>query len=60
MTTEGHDHIEDAGPSPVTGARDVADEDLPEDLRPAEDNPLAQPLDPDAEDEGGLDLQDRT
>jgi hypothetical protein len=25
----------------------IADEDLPEDLRPTEDNPLAQPLDED-------------
>lgn len=28
---------------------DVPDEHLPEDLRPSEDNPLAQPLDDDAE-----------
>lgn len=27
----------------------IADEQLPEDLQPTEDNPLAQPLDPDDE-----------
>ncbi len=27
----------------------ISDEQLPEDLRPSEDNPLAQPLDPDDE-----------
>lgn len=28
----------------------VSDDQLPEDLQPGEDNPLAEPLDPDAED----------
>ena len=28
----------------------IGDEDLPEDLQPGEDNPLAEPLDPDDED----------
>ncbi len=27
----------------------ISDDDLPEDLQPGEDNPLAEPLDPDAE-----------
>lgn len=27
----------------------ISDEQLPEDLQPGEDNPLAEPLDPDAE-----------
>ena len=27
----------------------IDDQDLPEDLQPGEDNPLAEPLDPDAE-----------
>ena len=31
---------------------DVPDEALPDDLRPSEDNPLAQPLDDDAETDG--------
>ena len=44
----------------------VSDEQLPEDLQPGEDNPLAEPLDPDAEatkdaDELGMqDTQDDT
>jgi hypothetical protein len=28
----------------------ISDDQLPEDLQPGEDNPLAEPLDPDAED----------
>lgn len=44
----------------------ISDEQLPEDLQPGEDNPLAEPLDPDAEetkdaDELGMaDTQDDT
>jgi hypothetical protein len=30
----------------------ITDEMLPEDLRPTDDNPLAKPLDEDAEDQG--------
>lgn len=30
-------------------AGDISDEQLPEDLQPGEDNPLAEPLDPDDE-----------
>lgn len=33
--------------APTTG---ITDDQLPEDVRPGEDNPLAEPLDPDAED----------
>lgn len=57
MTDAHPEPADDAGPSPVTGERDVPDEALPEDLRPNEDNPLAQPSDEDADE--GLDLQDR-
>lgn len=35
--------------SDETPAPGVSDEDLPEDLRPTEDNPLAQPLDEDVD-----------
>lgn len=44
----------------------VSDDDLPEDLQPGEDNPLAEPLDPeaeetkDAEELGMQDTQDDT
>lgn len=44
----------------------VADADLPDDLQPGEDNPLAEPLDPDAEETkdaeelGMKDTQDNT
>lgn len=48
MTDSHPERTDDAGPSPVTGERDVSDDALPEDLRPTEDNPLAQPLDDDA------------
>jgi hypothetical protein len=41
----------DAGPNPVTGERDVTDEQLPEDLRPTDDNPLAQPSEGPPDDE---------
>jgi hypothetical protein len=37
---------ESSGPS-----RDVTDEELPEDLRPAEDNPLAEPAGDDVPDD---------
>ena len=35
----------------------IEDEDLPEDLQPTEDNPLAQPLDEDAPSSEELDMQ---
>ena len=34
----------------------IRDEDLPDDLRPGEDNPLAEPLDTDEVDPDDLDL----
>ena len=34
--------MSDQSDQPTTG---ISDEDLPEDLRPTDDNPLAQPLD---------------
>ena len=37
---------ENSETDPVGG---ISDEQLPEDLQPGEDNPLAEPLDPDAE-----------
>lgn len=42
------------GDSPQDGSGDeqaqgISDDQLPEDLQPGEDNPLAEPLDPDAE-----------
>jgi hypothetical protein len=43
---------QDAGPSPVTGERDITDDQLPEDLRPTDDNPLAQEPDEDDADGG--------
>ncbi|UUZ58509.1 hypothetical protein [Nocardioides sp. B-3] len=33
----------------------ISDDQLPEDLQPGEDNPLAEPLDPDAEETGDPD-----
>lgn len=36
----------------------IDDEQLPEDLRPDDDNPLAKPLDPDAEETKDLDELD--
>lgn len=36
----------------------IGDEDLPEDVRPGEDNPLAEPPDPDEVDPEDLDLLD--
>ncbi len=38
-------------PSPEDGALGVGDDQLPEDLRPAEDNPLAQPAGDDVPDD---------
>lgn len=35
--------------TPETPEPAISDEQLPEDLQPGEDNPLAEPLDPDAE-----------
>ena len=35
----------------------IRDEDLPEDLQPSEDNPLAEPADTDEVDRDDLDLQ---
>lgn len=43
------EHTETAG---------IDDEQLPEDLRPDDDNPLAKPLDPDAEETKDLDELD--
>ncbi|MGN6780519.1 MAG: hypothetical protein ACTHJH_03365 [Marmoricola sp.] len=43
MTDAHPEPNDEAGPSPVTGERDVPDEALPEDLRPDDDHPLAQP-----------------
>jgi hypothetical protein len=43
---------QDAGPNPVNGARDITDDQLPEDLRPTDDNPLAQAPDEDDDGEG--------
>lgn len=37
------------------GSSGIADEQLPEDLQPGEDNPLAEPLDPEAEETKDLD-----
>ncbi|MFC4783633.1 hypothetical protein ACT8ZV_04115 [Nocardioides sp. MAHUQ-72] len=39
-----------------TGDMGIGDDDLPEDLQPTEDNPLAQPLD-DEVDPGDLDME---
>jgi hypothetical protein len=38
-------------PSDEDAAMDIADDQLPEDLRPREDNPLAQPADDDVPDD---------
>jgi hypothetical protein len=35
----------------------IRDEDLPEDLQPGEDNPLAEPLDPEQVDPADVDLE---
>ena len=40
-----------------TEAAGIRDEDLPEDLQPGEDNPLAESPDPDEVDRDELDLQ---
>lgn len=62
---DADDDSSTTGPDDATLAG-VSDEQLPEDLRPTDDNPLAQPLDPDAEatksaDELGMDdTQDDT
>lgn len=40
----------DTEPTPGGQTEGIDDEQLPEDLRPSEDNPLARPLDPDDED----------
>ena len=48
----------DPGPNPVTGARDVTDDQLPEDLRPDDDNPLAKGRDEDDDEDGGVNLAD--
>ncbi|NPC98365.1 hypothetical protein [Nocardioides sp. zg-DK7169] len=42
---------DEASGAPSTG---ISDEELPEDLRPAEDNPLAEPLEPGERVEGLL------
>ncbi len=37
----------------------VSDDELPEDLRPTDDNPLAKPADVDDDGEGGMNLQEQ-
>jgi hypothetical protein len=48
-------HPDESDAAPPDGERDgalsVPDEDLPEDLRPSDDNPLAQPTDDDVPDD---------
>ena len=48
-------HPDESDAAPHDGERDgvlsVPDEDLPEDLRPSDDNPLAQPADDDVPDD---------
>ncbi|HET6562970.1 MAG TPA: hypothetical protein VFG72_13930 [Marmoricola sp.] len=34
----------------------ISDDQLPEDLQPSDDNPLAQPADPDADEDKGMSL----
>ncbi len=50
-TTSEADADHEGGSAAPDGQRlaGVSDEQLPEDLQPGEDNPLAEPLDPDAE-----------
>ena len=43
------DPKEDSTESESASEPGVSDDKLPEDLQPSEDNPLAEPLDPDAE-----------
>ena len=37
----------------------ISDDQLPEDLRPTDDNPLAKPVDEDDDGEGGMNLQEQ-
>ena len=58
-TDRGTDPDTDRAPA-ADPAEGISDEQLPEDLQPGEDNPLAEPLDPDAEetkDPEELDMQ---
>ena len=51
---------QDTDQTPADPAEGISDDQLPEDLQPSEDNPLAEPLDPDAEetkDPEELDMQ---
>lgn len=52
------DSTEDAGPggTPDTDDVGISDDQLPEDLRPTDDNPLAQPSSEDQDEEGGISL----
>ena len=43
------DHDGETASPESASVRGISDEQLPEDLQPNEDNPLAQPLDPDDE-----------
>ena len=43
------DHRASPRPPTASGSPASSDDQLPEDLQPGEDNPLAEPLDPDAE-----------
>jgi hypothetical protein len=52
MTQDSRDHdATDATDASADGASSVSDEDLPADLQPAEDNPLAQPAGNDVPDD---------
>lgn len=43
------DHAGDSASPDSESIAGISDDQLPEDLRPGQDNPLAEPLDPDAE-----------
>lgn len=49
MSTHDDESQESAADNPTEG---ISDEDLPEDLRPSDDNPLAKPLEDGEEIEG--------
>ena len=53
---------EDSGSDSTSGSDDpttITDDQLPEDLRPTDDNPLAKPEGDDDDSEGGLNLQEQ-
>lgn len=50
MSESENDTEQTSGQTSGEQTEGIDDEQLPEDLQPSEDNPLAQPLDPDDED----------